>query len=550
VIMRFDVLNLILGWTLIALTLPLVLCGLLTVWLDDWQLAMYSFAIPAGLSTLLGTLMLSLGTRTDTTERLRDREAFAAVALVWPIAVLIGALPFWLGGMFVGPFTPDALMIDILRGGVNSWFESMSGFTTTGATIISHSMSPNCIPGTTLDCIYAQPRGLLIWRSLTQWFGGMGIIMLGMMILSRVIGGGMALARAELTGPSLSRLRPKLKQTAIALWGLYITLTLLEFSLLYFTGAMDLFDSVNHALTTMPSGGFSTRDSSIGFYDSFLVESIIIIFMLLAGVNFTLLWFIREGDYKRAFGDEEFRNYLTYVLVAFSAIFIALIASGYSITNAFRDGLFQVVSFATSTGFTSSNYMDGSWPLVAHLILFILMVVGASAGSTSGGLKLLRINLAFKVAMRELVRIAQPRKVEQIRMNGEVVEQNQIGLIVGMLFVWVGLFFLSSLILAIFMPNDSFESVTMVVASSLGNTGPTLGDFGPSETWESMNSGALIVTSILMWFGRLELLTAVILMHPRTWRREKRVHSDRSAIALFRRLIEEKEERSSEDDSK
>jgi trk system potassium uptake protein TrkH len=548
--MRFDVLNLILGWTLIALTLPLVLCGLLTVWLDDWQLAMYSFAIPAGLSTLLGTLMLSLGTRTDTTERLRDREAFAAVALVWPIAVLIGALPFWLGGMFVGPFTPDALMIDILRGGVNSWFESMSGFTTTGATIISHSMSPNCIPGTTLDCIYAQPRGLLIWRSLTQWFGGMGIIMLGMMILSRVIGGGMALARAELTGPSLSRLRPKLKQTAIALWGLYITLTLLEFSLLYFTGAMDLFDSVNHALTTMPSGGFSTRDSSIGFYDSFLVESIIIIFMFLAGVNFTLLWFIREGDYKRAFGDEEFRNYLTYVLVAFSAIFIALIASGYSITNAFRDGLFQVVSFATSTGFTSSNYMDGSWPLVAHLILFILMVVGASAGSTSGGLKLLRINLAFKVAMRELVRIAQPRKVEQIRMNGEVVEQNQIGLIVGMLFVWVGLFFLSSLILAIFMPNDSFESVTMVVASSLGNTGPTLGDFGPSETWESMNSGALIVTSILMWFGRLELLTAVILMHPRTWRREKRVHSDRSAIALFRRLIEEKEERSSEDDSK
>jgi trk system potassium uptake protein TrkH len=541
--MRFDVLNLILGWTLIALTLPLFLCGLLTIWLDDWQLALYSFAIPAILSPTVGLLMLSLGTRTDTTERLRDREAFAAVALVWPIAVFIGALPFWFGGMFVGPFTPDALMVDILRGAVNSWFESMSGFTTTGATIISHSMSPNCIPGVTADCIHAQPRGLLIWRSLTQWFGGMGIIMLGMMILSRVIGGGMALARAELTGPSLSRLRPKLKQTAFALWGLYLFLTLLEFALLYFTGAMDLFDSVNHALTTMPSGGFSTRDASIGYYDSFLVESIIILFMFLAGVNFTLLWFVREGDFKRAFGDEEFRNYLTYVFVAASAIFIALIASGYSITNAFRDGLFQVVSFATSTGYTSSDYMDGSWPLVAHLILFILMVVGASAGSTSGGLKLLRVNLAFKVAMRELVRIAQPRKVEQIRMNGEVIEQNQIGLIVGMLFVWVGLFFISSLVLAIFMPNDSFESVTMVVASSLGNTGPTLGDFGPAETWGSMNSGALIVTSILMWFGRLELLTAVILMHPRTWRREKRVHSDRSAIALFRRLIEEKEEK-------
>ena len=541
--MRTDVLNLILGWTLIALTLPLLLCGLLTIWLDDFQLAMYSFAIPAIFSSTIGFLMLSIGTRTDTTERLRDREAFAAVALVWPIAVFIGSLPYWLGGVFVGPFTDGAALIDILRGGVNSWFESMSGFTTTGATVISHNMSPNCIPGVTPDCIYAQPRGLLIWRSLTQWLGGMGIIMLGMMILSRVIGGGMALARAELTGPSLSRLRPKLKQTAFALWGLYIFLTLLEFGLLFFTGSMDLFDSINHALTTMPSGGFSTHDASIGFYDSVLVEGIIIIFMFLAGVNFTLLWFIREGDFKRAFGDEEFRNYVTYVTVAFLAIFIALMTSGYSLGRGVRDGLFQVVSFATSTGYTSANYMDESWPLVGHLILFILMVVGASAGSTSGGLKLLRVTLAFKVAMRELVRIAQPRKIEQIRMNGEVVEQNQIGLIVGMLFVWVGLFFISSLILAVFMPNDSFESVTMVVASSLGNTGPTLGDFGPENTWESMNSGALLITSILMWFGRLELLTAVILIHPRTWKREKRVHSDRSAIALFRRLIEEKDER-------
>ena len=541
--MRTDVLNLILGWTLIALTVPLFLCGIITIWLDDFQLALYSFAIPAMFSSAIGFLMLSIGTRTDTSERLRDREAFAAVALVWPIAVFIGSLPYWFGGVFIGPFTADAALTDILRGAVNSWFESMSGFTTTGATVISHNMSPNCIPGSTPDCIYSQPRGLLIWRSLTQWLGGMGIIMLGMMILSRVIGGGMALARAELTGPSLSRLRPKLKQTAFALWGLYLFLTLLEFSLLFFTGSMDLFDSVNHALTTMPSGGFSTHDASIGYYDSVLVEAIIIMFMFLAGVNFTLLWFIREGDFKKAFGDEEFRNYVTYVAVAFLAIFIALISSGFTVQRGFRDGLFQVVSFATSTGYTSANYMDESWPLVSHLILFILMVVGASAGSTSGGLKLLRVSLAFKVAMRELVRIAQPRKIEQIRMNGEVVEQNQIGLIIGMLFVWVGLFFISSLILAVFMPNDSFESVTMVVASSLGNTGPTLGDFGPAETWESMNSGALIITSILMWFGRLELLTAVILIHPRTWRREKRVHSDRSAIALFRRLIEEKDER-------
>jgi trk system potassium uptake protein TrkH len=349
------------------------------------------------------------------------------------------------------------------------------------------------------------------------------------------------LARAELTGPSLSRLRPKLKQTALALWGLYIGLTFIEFLSLKFIGGMSFFDAVNHALTTMPTGGFSTRDSSVGYYDSFTIELIIVVFMFLAGVNFTLLWMIRDGQFKKAFGDEEFRNYSMYVLVAFIAIGAVLLASGTSFTTAFRDSLFQVVSLATSTGYASADYMP--WPVVTHLIIFILMIVGASAGSTGGGLKLLRVTLAFKVAMRELVRIAQPRKIDRIRMNGEVVERQQIGLIVGMLIVWVGLFGISSILLAIFMPEDSFESITTLVASSLGNTGPALGDYGPSNTWSGLNSGSLLITSVLMWFGRLELLTAVILIHPRTWRREKRVQSDRSAIALYRRLMEEKDEK-------
>jgi trk system potassium uptake protein TrkH len=322
--------------------------------------------------------------------------------------------------------------------------------------------------------------------------------MLGMMILSTCDWWRDGSCHEQsLTGPSLSRLRPKVEANRIRFVGfvpLFDTARVL--TAVFFTGSMTLFDSVNHALTTMPSGGFSTRDASIGFYDSFLVESIIIIFMFLAGVNFTLLWFIRDGDFKRAFGDEEFRNYVVYVTVGILAVFVALVASGTSAGRALRNSMFQVVSIGTSTGYTSTDYMDASWPLVTHLILFILMVVGASAGSTSGGLKLLRVTLAFKVAMRELVRIAQPRKVEQIRMNGEVVEQNQIGLIVGMLFVWVGLFFISSLILAIFMPGDTFESVTMVVASSLGNTGPTLGDYGPSSTWAEYEfRSPLIITS-------------------------------------------------------
>ena len=539
--MRSDVLYLILGWTLIALSIPLAICGVLTGILDSVELALRAFAIPSFISAFVGILMVSFGTRTNTSERLRDKEAFAGVALVWPIAVLIGALPCWLGGMFNGPFTPDVALIDIARGAVNSWFESMSGFTTTGATVIAHNMSPNCIPGVTEDCINSQARGLLLWRSLTQWFGGMGIIMLGMMILSRVIGGGMALARAELTGPSLSRLRPKLKQTAIALWSLYIVLTLLEFALLFGTGSMDWFDSINHALTTLPSGGFSTHDASIGYFDSVLVETIIIVFMFIAGINFTLMWFIKEREFKKAFADEEFRYYGIYVLVASLAIAGALIGSGTSVGTSLRHSIFHVISIGTSTGYGTTDYASDSWPMVTHFIIFILMIVGASAGSTAGGLKLLRITLAFKVAMRELVKIAQPRKIDQIRMNGEVVEQNQIGLIVGMLFVWVGLFGLSSILLSIFMPSDTFESVITVVASSLGNTGPALGDYGPAATWAGMNSGALVMTSILMWFGRLELLTAVILMHPHTWRREEKVQSDRAAIALFRRIMEDDE---------
>ena len=539
--MRTDVLSMILGWTLIALSLPLAVSGIATAFLDSIELALISFAMPCLISLVLGITMLTLWTRTNTSERLRDKEAFAAVALMWPLAVFIGSLPFWFGGVFVGPFTEGAAFIDIARGGVNSWFESMSGFTTTGATVISHNMSPNCIPGTTLDCINAQPKGILIWRSLTQWLGGMGIIMLGMMILSRIIGGGMALARAELTGPYLTRLKPKLRQTALALWSLYIMLTIIEMLLLKFLGGMTYFDSFNHALTTVASGGFSTRDASIGYYDSMTIESIIIIFMFIAGVNFTLIWLFCMKEFKRASKDEEFNNYLVYLAVAICAMILALITTEVSLGNSLRYSIFNVISIGTSTGYSSTDY--GTWPIVTQIIFLTLMIVGASAGSTSGGLKLLRINLAFKVAMRELVKIAQPRRIDRIRMNGEVIERQQLGLIVGMLFVWIGLFAISCILLAICMPNDSFESIISVVASSLGNTGPALGEYGPSSNWASMNTPTLLITSILMWFGRLELLTAVILLHPRTWRKEEKDLTERSAIAMWRKMIPTKDKK-------
>ncbi len=538
--MRRDVLSLIVGWTMMAMILPLLFSFILTWWLDGINTALISFAIPIAISGMIGLALLSIGVRSDTTERLRDREAFAAVALAWPVAVLIGSLPFWLGGVFHGPFTEGSGMTDIARGFVNSWFESMSGFTTTGATVIEQSMSPNCI-GSTPDCINAQPKGILIWRSLTQWLGGMGIIMLGLMLLSRVLGGGMALARAELTGPSLSRLRPKLQQTAIALWTIYIVLTTLEILLLWGVADLTIFDAFNHGLTTMPSGGFSTHDASIGYYDSFLVESIIICFMFLAGVNFTLIWLAWEGQWDKVFSDQEGRSYVLVIVATTLFVFIALMTQGGSIDDGLFDSLFTVVSIGTSTGYTVTDYM--LWPVVTHILLFLLMIVGACAGSTSGGLKLMRVKLALKVAWRELGRISQPRRIVQIRMNDEVVERDRLDLVIGMLFVWTGLFALSCVILAIAMPSSDFESVVAVVASSLGNTGPTLGDYGPSNTWAEMGAPSLVITSILMWFGRLELMTALLLLHPRTWAREEREAPDRASVKLIRELFDKMEEK-------
>jgi trk system potassium uptake protein TrkH len=539
--MRRDVLSLIVGWTMMAMIIPLLFSFIITWWLDDINTALVAFFLPILFSGMIGSALLTLGVRSDTTERLRDREAFAAVALAWPVAVLIGSLPFWLGGVFHGPFTDGSSMADIGRGFVNSWFESMSGYTTTGATVIEHSMSPNCIPGTTPDCINAQPKGILIWRSLTQWLGGMGIIMLGLMLLSRVLGGGMALARAELTGPSLSRLRPKLQQTAIALWTIYIVLTALEILLLWGVGDMSIFDAFNHGLTTMPSGGFSTHDASIGYYDSFVIESIIICFMFLAGVNFTLIWLAWERQWDRVFSDQEGRSYVLVIIATTLFVFFALMSQGGNVDEGFFDSLFTVISIGTSTGYTVTDYM--LWPVVTHVLLFLLMIVGACAGSTSGGLKLMRVKLALKVAWREIGRIVQPRRIVSIRMNDEVVENDRLSLIIGMLFVWTGLFAISCIILAITMPNSDFESVVAVVASSLGNTGPTLGEYGPSNTWASMGSPSLIITSILMWFGRLELMTALLLLHPRTWAREEREAPDRASVKLIRELFEKMEEK-------
>ncbi len=512
-----------------AITVPMLIAFVLGLILDDNpQNTSISFGIPIFISLSLG-LFLFRRTKSQVNSRhVRDREAFVAVALAWPAVVLIGALPYWLGGMFWGPFNDAPGLLELIRGFVNSWFESMSGFTTTGATVISETSSPVCMgQPIVFDCINAQSKGLLLWRSLTQWLGGMGIIMLGMLILSRLLGGGMNIARAELTGPTYSKIRPRIQETALVLWGIYITFTVLEAVILFGLGFhpdinMNLFDAVNHALTTMPSGGFGTHDASIGYYDSALVEGVITFFMFLTGVNFTLIYFAMIRDWQKLWTDEELKLYAFVMVVASSLMALNLsLSSNTGIGESLRKGIFQAVSIGTSTGYSSADF--AAWPAFSTLILLFLMVVGASAGSTSGGLKMLRLNLAIKAGMRELSRIFNPHQIKKIRHNGETISDERLWNIFGVLILWVLLFMGSCLIIALLERGENFdmETIISVVAASLGNTGPALGTFGPSNTWAEMHFGTLIMTSILMWLGRLELLTVLILIHPRTWSDEK-----------------------------
>ena len=521
--MRYDVIGLVAGWSLILLSIPLSISAVVGyIMHDDMAIILWSFTPAIIFCLALGGLFVKVGTHRDTPERLRDREAVAAVALSWPLIVAVGALPYWFGPTFHGPITWDGdggTLYEIMGGMIRGWFESMSGFTTSGATTIDPYASPRC-EGVE-DCIASQPYGLLFWRSSTQWLGGMGIIMLGMLLLSRALGGGMSIARAELTGPSLSRLRPRLQETAKALWGIYIGFTILEFALLLWWADLSWFNAINYSLTTMPSGGFGTTDGGVMDFNSPLVEGIITFFMVATGINFTLFHFLLLKEYAKVINDQELRVYLMVLAGAWSIFALNLVYSAdWEWSDALRHGAFQAAAIGTSTGYASADF--AAWPVLSLFVLLFLMVVGASAGSTSGGLKILRLRLAFVLARREIHRMVQPRAIVSVRMNGEVVDDSRMWVVIGMLSTWAALTMISTVVLAFFEPTHSLETILSVIFASLGNTGPALGAFGPTSTWAGLNWYSLFYTSLLMWAGRLELLTVLVLFHPRTWRTENK----------------------------
>ena len=524
--MRYDVVGLTLGSISGFLTIPLSIAFLVTLVFDAPTEISHARACIAFLPAILMALAIwhvlsRVIPDEQTNARLRDREAFASVALAWPLAVVIISIPMWLSGTFHGPGTSDWA-----SGLVHSIFESSSGVTTTGATVIDATTSPRCNVGE--DCLASQLQGILLLRSASQWIGGMGVVMVGVFTLSNRFGGGMTLARAELTGPTLEKLRPRMIGTARVLWVTYLAFTLLAFLAYFAIPGLSFFEAVNHALTTAPTGGFSTSDASLSgtVSDAHIatVEWVAIVLMFIAGFNMALL--VMAWDQRSLaplVQDEEARGYTVIVVTISTLVCLGVLLWTRSNTEEapIRSGLFTVAAIVTSTGYVAADY--NAWPMAVRGLILMLMITGASAGSTAGGVKILRVLVAVKVASRELRRLVNPRRVERIRMNDEFLEDEQVSLIIGMLMVWVLVFIVSCFIMALLMPDLDLMAIISVSLSAIGNTGPSMGMVGPTGTWSQLSPSAMIFTSLLMWAGRLELLTVLMLfVNLNLWRSEPR----------------------------
>ncbi|MDI6796076.1 MAG: potassium transporter TrkG [Desulfatibacillaceae bacterium] len=418
---------------------------------------------------------------------LTHRDGFAIVALTWIGAGVFGALPFYFGGVF-NTFCDCA-------------FESFSGFTTTGSSVLAN--------------IEALERSQLLWRSLIQWLGGMGIIVLSLAILPFLGVAGMQLYKAEVATPMPDKLTPKIRDTALMLWKVYLLLTLLEIFLLL-VGGMGVFDAVCHAMTTLPSGGFSTQNASVGQYGSAYFEWVIFFFMVLAGINFSLHYSLLQGNPKAYLTNPECRFFLILLAVFVLIIFVDLRTGFYaSSEKALRYGAFQVASLLSTTGYATADYE--LWPQASQFVLTICIFIGACAGSTSGAIKLLRLILLFKYCYRELVRLIHPRVVMPVRLGSRVVSEDVLKGVAAFFVLYLTIFVLSSLLLTLFGVDSTtaFSSV----ATTMGNVGPGFGAVGPMENFAGLPYAAKWLLMVCMVLGRLEIYTVIVLLVPEFWRK-------------------------------
>ncbi len=470
-----------------------IIISLMMIWPLCWSLASngtdtIAFIESIAIGLLIGLVLFLFGRTKKGYQELKVREAFAVVTLSWVLASVIGALPFYLSGMV--PSYTDA------------FFEAMSGFTTTGATI--------------LQDIESQQRGLLFWRSLTHWLGGMGIIVLGLAILPFIGVGGMQLFKAEVPGPIPEKLTPRIQQTAMLLWLVYVVISAAETIALMVCG-MNLFDALTHTFGTMATGGFSPRNLSVGAYNSPAIEWVITFFMFLAGANFVLHYMALKGKLKSYFRDEEFRFYLFGTLFfGFTVTALLLTQGDYtSIRTALRHGFFQVISIETTTGYVTANF--DIWPQSTRFILLLLMFIGGSSGSTGGAIKQVRIQIIGKCIILEIKHLLHPQQVQRIRFNQKVLKDDVVFSVAAFFIFYMGLFVVGTTLIMITTGLD-LESGLSCVAATLGNIGPGLSKVGPMENYAHINIVGKWLLSFFMLLGRLELFSVIMLFVPGTWK--------------------------------
>lgn len=422
-------------------------------------------------------------------ERIISRkDGYVIVASAWFVSSLLGMLPYLISGY--------------IKDVSDAFFESMSGFTSTGATI--------------LDNIESFPHGLLFWRSLTEWIGGLGIVFFTIAILPMIGSGGVKLFAAEASVVNRDKVNPRIGITAKWIWSIYIGLTISQAFLLFFSG-MNVFDSICHALTTCSTGGFSTKQASIAYFQSPRIEYITICFMFLSGINYSLLYVaLLRGKLKRLMSNTEFQYYVCIMVIAVVIVTIGLLVGGESgFEESFRKALFQVVAIQTSTGFMSDDYM--LWTPSLWMLLSMLMIVGSCAGSTSGGIKCVRIAIMSKVAHNEFRHFVHPNAVIPVRINRQVVSVNTKNIVLAFIFTYLVVLFVCWLLLMALGMN--FTEAYGAVVSCLGNTGPALGSCGPAYSYSAIPTAAKWACSALMLTGRLELFTILLLFLPSFWKR-------------------------------
>lgn len=473
----------ILGALLLFLAATLLTPLVFSLYYNDgaWSAFLLSALISACVGGFLYTFCRS-------SKDLSLREGFAVVTFGWTVFAIFGALPYLFAGAIVSPL--DAI------------FETMSGFTTTGSTIL-----------TEIECL---PESLLFWRSLTHWLGGMGIIVLSLAILPMLGVGGMQLFKAEVPGPTADRLKPRIQDTAKMLWGVYFLLTMAETVLLMF-GGMTFFDALCHSFATLATGGFSTKNTSIAAYDSSYIDYVITLFMLLAGVNFALHFQVLRGRARDFFRSEELRVYLAIVFFATLIIMLFNWCGGiYSgIGENLRYSLFQVSSIITTTGFGTADFE--LWPVVAQYLLVMLMFVGGCAGSTGGGMKVARILLLFKHAQAQVFRLIHPRAIRLVKLGNRPVDREVMQAILGFFALFIGIFVVASMLVAA-SGMDLVSSGAAVIAC-LANIGPGLGSVGPVDNFAHVPALGKTVLIVCMLMGRLELYTVLVLFFPSFWRK-------------------------------